>query len=202
MGRVLGVVLGLVLLGVPMTAGPNLGDLRSSVRMVSSEDGSWHCTATAVRVKQWVTMAHCLPEMKPAPWFADEQARVIKVDEKADLLLLDGGPVVLPIPVAKDEPELGEVVNLLGFPGLWQEPLPPLIFWGHVQVLDVPIKGDGLGDHSGNRFHEGGGAGMSGGAIVNAKGELVGLMEGGTEFPSVSVASPRVKDIRKFLGMK
>jgi S1-C subfamily serine protease len=53
-----------------------------------------------------------------------------------------------------------------------------------------------------NLFDAGAGPGMSGGPIVNARGEIVGVVEAILINPSIVVVSPTVQQIRQFLGLK
>lgn len=135
----------------------------------------------------------------------DQPVRVIKLDKKVDLLLLEG-PAAVALKIAKTEPEFGADVMMAGWPVGWQQ-ARPLPFFGRMALQDLNIGfSDNTGDewpaHPMNFYHEGGGPGMSGCPIFNTSHEVIGVVEVVGQFPSISVGSPTVKVIRKFLEMK
>jgi hypothetical protein len=192
----------LILLTLLCLTGP--ADYFISVAHLVGEEG--HCTATSVMPGRWLTAGHCQLDH-----FADgNEALEVKQDLKADLRLVTG-PIAPPFKVAKSEPEIGEEVVLIGWTDIYFELLAyeapkPIVFFGHVQVIDAHLdykdeSGDNAVEGQRNFFGAGGGPGMSGGPILNRKGELVGMSDAFVRAPGFSMVSPTVKSIRKFLGL-
>lgn len=162
-----------------------------------------HCTSVSVAVNRWLSVAHC-QDIKA---FGDGTAvEDVKIDAVKDLRLTTG-PVAEPIPMAHDEPQLGETVWLFGWTDVygallnWVAP-KPIMFTGHIAVLDVNVNFADVKIEHANLILDGGGPGMSGGPVLNARGELVGIVQALSEHPSIVMMSPTVKTIRQFLGLK
>lgn len=156
------------------------------------------CSATSIGVGKWLTEAHC--EMNEESTLNGEKVVVLRVDKGSDLMTVSG-PIAPIVPISRREPELGEAVTMMGWPHTWAHEMP-LMFFGRMQLENQTMGIEDWPAHQVNMFHEGGGPGMSGGPIFDAAGELIGVIEAEGQYPSVSIVSPTVKVIRKFLGLK
>lgn len=164
--------------------------------LVSGPEG--HCSGIRTAIKQVLTAAHCDKFTSGQPSVGGSPARLVKQDDKLDLMLLETDQIGPAVEIAKAEPAIGTETVAIGWPAGWDLP-KPLPFFGHVQAVNVKVA-DGVPEK--NLFHEGGGPGMSGGPFVDKAGVVVGMVELEQEFPSISIASPTVKQMRSFLGLR
>jgi hypothetical protein len=106
----------------------------------------------------------------------ERAATLARVEPESDLALLrvDGA---LPdyLPLARREPEVGEVVFTLGFPG-------PRLLWSDPEYAAGTVRGQGS-DPSLIETDVPARAGSSGGPLVDAGGEVLGILSRITETP-------------------
>lgn len=180
--ELLALVLGVSLLFLPYS--PSISSLLPSVVRIT--DGAGSCSAFSIddTVCYYLTAAHCA---------AAGLGEVIMIDHDTDIAVIRLPECTPRIPLARSEPALGEKVHILGYPGKqdW-----PLALTGHVAAVESGYREGKVR----NIFHEGVGAGMSGGPIINSRGEAVGVVSEGKEIPSVIVASPTVRMLKKIAG--
>lgn len=127
------------------------------------------CSAAALGDSYFVTAAHCSLAGYEMTIFS-KQVQVIVADEEADISVVRTvGAVHVPVFKLGPEPKRGDPVLTLGFIGK----RPALSFFpGLVNDLSEPIW-------YGRTLVAGvSGPGMSGGAVINTKGELVGIHQG------------------------
>lgn len=148
----------------------------------TSGASSFVCTGIVVGITRVLTAEHCVSD-KDTMYVDGKVARLVKKDE-AFGLLDTGDPLSEKkvVKLAEDLPEQGAEVAAFGF--AYDGPL--LRFTrnvaGYVEgdmVLDGPLA-----------------SGMSGGPILNTKGELVGLNQGTNEVLGLACG---IKEIREFL---
>lgn len=167
--------------------------MKSVAYLKHDKDGA--CTTFLVGIPdRWAAANHCVgKDMK----INGEDVTVIKVSEELDLAMLRG-PEGTMLPIAKKAPELGDRVYLVGWPAGW-EGERPMVFFGNVAT--DPYHDDQLG-HVLYGLDAGGGRGMSGGPIVNEKGDVVGMVEalmgGVPTVNSQTMWTQQWKDIQKF----
>jgi hypothetical protein len=184
-------------LTLPLTAINKVDQAIQSVAYLQLPTG--HCTTFSVGVKRWLSAEHCLAEGEDAT-INGEDVYIIKQDSEADLVLFSG-PLVTPLQFAEKEPALAEQVYLFGWPANIGGK-KPLVFVGTVAALNL-TEGDlktGLGyQHRWNLYDGDGGAGMSGGPIVNEAGKVVGMVEATKAVPSTIIAGPTLEEIKRFM---
>jgi hypothetical protein len=161
------------------------------------------CTVASIGASLWLGAAHCAGLNK----LGGAVLREVKVDDDADLRLLAGPPAPA-LRIASEDATPGEPVTLYGWTDGYVETTSPhnpspLIMFGHTSTRRVlmTIEDDSTPKIR-NLFDAGAGPGMSGGPIVNARGEIVGVVEAILINPSIVVVSPTVQQIRQFLGLK
>jgi hypothetical protein len=182
---------------IPLQASPVSEMLRTAMKSIAwvSHDTDGYCTTFTVGIpNRWATAGHCVGKnMK----INGQDVIVLKEDKEHDLALLQG-PEGTPLTIAKKPAELGDSVYLVGWPAKW-EGERPMVFFGKVNI--EPMPDEELG-HRVFGIDSGGGRGMSGGPILNEKGEVVGMTEalsGGIPLVNSMVMwSQDLKDIQKF----
>lgn len=153
---------------------PPLGNVVALV----NEDGEAYCTGFMV----WggiVTAAHCVDTSEEV-WVGTRQnyangywddatsVAVIRVDEEADLALLAWYSASV-LPLAANNPNQGEEVVAVGHAlGVGY-----VTMYGHVSSMEHEIPG--LTEHPWILVDPGVIPGMSGGPVLNARGEVVGV---------------------------
>ena len=177
MRTVLSVVIFILALVVGLGAdGWPVKDYRGALHAIIAGDN--FCTAVKVGDNGiLLSVAHCVEGDKP----------IVHVDTGRDVVLLERNEtmdiVVLqmaiggkPLKVAKKEPEMGDETLSLGFGNTDLTPLPG--YW----IGKVGGKEDPMTVLTVSAIH-----GMSGGPVVNRKGEIVGLVRGVVDTDSVNV---------------
>lgn len=137
-----------------------------------------------------LTAAHCAG----ADLFADSAvARIIYKNIKADLMILDVSDTGRPaITVAKDNPAIGEEVGSYGFGYALERPMFRL---AHVSDDEAQLP-----EVEGGPFIMIDAAyvpGQSGGAVVNTQGEVVSIVQQGTDRAGIGVGA---KTLRNKIG--
>jgi len=117
--------------------------------------------------------------------------RVLSVDNENDICLIDSpGTWGYPVPVSSNEPEIGEIVYNVAAPlGIFEPRMVP--------IFDGRFVG---ADPTGRRFYSiPTGPGSSGSAILNNRGEIVGMIHSAfTQFENLAI-SASLADIRSML---
>lgn len=165
------------------------------VTIVDEEGIAGHCTAWSPRIKQWMTANHCVEGTMS---IGADVLRIIAQDEKTDLALLEG-PIAPPLTIADTDPLVSSEATLIGWPEDYPAESAPLPFFGRIQALNITVPG--VGAHR-TLIHEGGGKGMSGGPIVDSAGHVIGMVEAIHMWPSTTMISQSVGQIKKFLEIK
>lgn len=173
MKALLAAILAVILLNAPLTSQTNfpLGRVTNSIgRFVQGTDTQ--CTAFAVTPRVAVTASHCVA---PGEAFYDEN-RVQVIDTGIGLddvaIMRADRDLWKPLQVGK-APKVGDAAMGIGY-GLNAPKL--LAFGGNLMVLDMPLPG---GDGDNQDFYSFPAMrGMSGGPIINIKGQVVGMLQG------------------------
>lgn len=178
----LGLVLSLGLLFVPVL--PAATSPLASVARIQFDGGSCSTFSIDEQFCYYVTTAHCAPA---------ELDQVILSDPETDIAVLKLPECAPRLRLAGSEPALGDAVKILGYPGKqnW-----PLALTGAVAAVESGYREGKVR----NIFHEGAGPGMSGGPVLNSKGEVVGIVSEVKQIPSIIMASPTVRMLKKVAG--
>lgn len=140
------------------------------------------CTAFMVARAQAITAAHCLPK-EGEEMFADgEPSRILRQDEEFGLVSADTEKP--PLAIRRTEALVGEEVRTFGFA------------WGYLNVFKRNIASFKEGDLV---IDSPLAPGMSGGPVVDAKGEVVGVNQAANNVVGVICG---VSEIRHFLQGK
>jgi S1-C subfamily serine protease len=133
------------------------------------------CSASMLDVERGflLTAAHCVPARDESVtlWVDDKRAYVVLVDLKIDLAILQASEVAgRNVVFAEQAPAIGEDVAIVGYP---LDSSSPKFTFGHVSDL-ADISHGRLGQFLDVMIIPG----DSGGIVVNAKGEVVGVPQG------------------------
>lgn len=131
------------------------------------------CTSTSIGKGYWLTAAHCATPDIPAI-FVDgkELAMVVAIDEKTDLAVLHTEKNrAKPLRIAQHEPNVGDTINLIGYP----EGLTIQFFHGSISALDTVL--DNSEHHM--MFDMTACQGNSGSAIVDIHDHIVSVLQVG-----------------------
>ena len=172
-------------------------DLAKSVVAIEINDNGTSCTGFVINAKAKgkkddedldyvLTAAHCEAEKM---WADQAEAKVIAKNKEKDLLVLaidDSGRPALKL--AADNPKVGEEVGSFGY-GYGLE--RPMLRLTHIAAETyIPYEGIGgplfLTDAT---FVPG----QSGGAVVNAAGEVVMIVQRGTESVGIGVGADTIR---------
>lgn len=152
-----------------------------------------YCTATTVDgAKGWMlTAKHCLPEDKDAPFILNGTLPIQVVRVEGELALVKVNAMNLPIPIAKEDVKQGDLVYGAGFGWAWGK---ILVMSARVSANYIEVPGwEGevtLLDHD---FANG----MSGGPVLNEKGELIGIVQAGNAKVELLSTLKQIKHILK-----
>ena len=154
--------------------------------VASGSDATWYMTAGHV----------CDPEFTYSLVSRDgtkePNIRVVKDDDTVDLCLLEGAPSKSPVMhLSHEEPSYGDWLSYVGSPDLSFGGGVAPVFHGQYTGLDTEM----------NLYAASmpGYGGSSGSAVVNAKGEVIGvLVRGDARFPML-VYLVTLPDIRQFI---
>lgn len=119
-------------------------------------------------------------------------AEIRGIDREQDVALLSiQDPGIKPLQVAEDEPQAGESVYVAGFAG----GRTPAGSWGRVTQWVSP----GAGRNTFMEVSSPAVNGMSGGPILNNRGQVVGLITGTSGRTCIGPCLPRVRAVLRFL---
>jgi len=175
--------------------------LRKSTVFINSEDGL--CSGFVINAsarkgdKDWVlTAAHCYADKL----FADHvPASVIYKDEKGnrDLMVLEVDDLQRPaLKLAEKNPELGADVASFGFGFGMQD---PMFRQAHISATSYYIPEDGIGGPF-LMIDAGFVGGQSGGAVVNQAGDVVMVVQRGSESVGIGIGAEQIRDsVGRFL---
>ena len=153
-----------------------------------------NCTAFHIGREYWVTAAHCLKPGLPMV-VSGTIMKFVKADMEHDVAVLRGPSARGSYRMARFAPSVDERVRLEGWMGIkWIGGAMPMMqmasFEGHLTARDVddiarphwPIV---------DVYEMSNAIGVSGGPIVNSKGDLVGILVGGlTVNPHLAMSAP------------
>lgn len=160
------------------------------------------CTAFSINEKRgvWVTMSHCLPDDLSLVRLNGD-AKILEVlhrapgDVAAAVIVADKGAPALKL---GDPPKRGDDVLQIGFGGA--APVP--IFYDGLLVAPSLRVETAEGEWDVQFNSAPGMPGMSGGAIIDRKYRVVGVISGGTQLtkvPALLSFSPRYVEIRALI---
>ena len=170
-----------------------------AVQQVMTYDMKTICTAWSPAKKVWITAYHCGKLMDFKLLVGGLVATRIADDEKNDLLALKVDLIADTLPVARYAPKIGDEVKLYGFPKPWVPTGQHMVFFGHLSNTRVVLQEAFTGPAEVQTFHAGGGPGTSGGPITGKLDEVIGMVRGGLETPSVVVVSTPYEEVRDFV---
>lgn len=181
----------LILLSPPLSASdqhPSIVPLTST-----SEDGEMRCTGFSIGEGIFITALHCITGIVAIG--VDTLIPII-IDKNADLVALQGRAGTAGLKLGK-MPKFGDSVVKVGYPAGFPELIKiPAIFQGEFQVKNF---GPPSAIYWGNAM-----PGMSGGPILNTRGEVVGVIIGGgnPSHPFQNIGTGvRYEPLRKMIKM-
>jgi hypothetical protein len=150
-----------------------------SIARLDMEDGS--CTATSVGGKYgfYLTAAHCIPD-EGSPYIAGRPGLLVEVDAVHDLAVysLMGQKGQPPIELGLS-PQIGDEVLAVGYGGGWDFPsVSPIGVVFANNALPPWAQDEGIEYRFDSAVPTGG---MSGGPVINRKGQIVGLVKCGAQ---------------------
>jgi S1-C subfamily serine protease len=149
----------------------------------------YSCSSFVIAPHRVLSAAHCLGDAMSVD---HRPAILVKADPYDDLLLLDvPGLDAAPIPLADRPAELWEPVTAIGFALGWGSPAALV---GRVIIRSVAAFEN---ERAKVAYQLGFAHGMSGGPVINHKGQLVAVVEGSLEGIGVG---PDLDVIRQFLS--
>lgn len=129
------------------------------------------CTTTSINTKggYWLTAAHCVENPEFPTFIEGDPVIVAALDHNADLaILLTKNVHVRSVRLANDQPHVGDVVNLIGYP----EGLSIQYFHGNISSLETTIDGE-----SHMMFDMTACQGNSGSSIVDEHDHIVSVLQ-------------------------
>lgn len=161
------------------TSDPNLLFVPNINMPINVASGS----GVAVKRGYILSSAHIFSQKESNPFANYQSAKIIKKDEKIDLILLKIPKAMKSFKIASSI-RVGEEVTVIGYPaGI------DVFLFGHVAnfnkeiiLLDIKVI-----------------KGASGGAVINKKGELLGIFKGGIGEPDMMGIAINYPRIKKFL---
>ena len=173
--------------GTPLVQGAPVSTNSDADTMVwkQAEGRSYGCTAWAIDVRKFVTAAHCIGDNM---MIDGHPAFVIKQDATLDLAVIVADYVVPALtireaPLTREESAIG-----LGYGFSWKF---PTITHHKVMMLDyTPLPNDI--PTPGTWFSFGFIGGMSGGPVIDDNGQVVGLVQRGSDVVGYGVSSATI----------
>jgi len=156
---------------------PAFAQINKSVAALVDTDGDIHCAASWVSQSVLLTANHCVHGYSARLWHGKTYAaEVLKVDTRTDLALLRvrGVPKHGVLSIARRNPAYGERVwalgHPLGIPFIWTEGLASAVTVEEGKVEFLQASAQVM-------------PGNSGGPLVNARGEIVGVADQLAQWP-------------------
>lgn len=152
-----------------------------------------HCTVTSINPAKrlWLTAAHCILNLKTerryasAYYVAWHEVVPIRIDLTHDLAILrsvDKWSIPHALVIAKDVPQVGDRVEMLGY---GYARIDPFYFLGYIVTTNFEFYGSRINVVAFPAI-----AGGSGGPIVNENGQLIGVLHIGFGCETCQYVSP------------
>ena len=155
--------------------------VRGSVARLTLETsgGTYTCTAWSLAPRKFVTAAHCTDALEMYPdgrlMLDGRPAFILKEDDVTDLAILIADLVKPGLDIRTVVLDIGESVTAMGFGYGFTA---PLLTRHTVQILNYTISPE---IYPGTIFMGGFIGGMSGGPVFDINGDVVGVVQRGTE---------------------
>lgn len=133
----------------------------------TGEPARGSCTIVAIKPTYFITSSHCIV---PIMHIGNIKFDVVETDTVNDIAIIKGDMERPPMALGK-EPKRGDEVLLIGYTAPNEVFFFPALIMGN---FDPWMKGDKTVVTSANAI-----MGMSGGAIINRNGDMVGMITGG-----------------------